>query len=60
MQITEFCGMSFQNLAAVELLHPEPNRGDHDGACTHTASLQEAARRDSETEKQPFRTTIHP
>ena len=36
MQMTEFCGISLKNPAAVEFLQPEPNRADHDGACTHT------------------------
>ena len=52
MQMTEFCGISFQNLAAVELLYPEPNRGDRVGACMHTAPLQE--QRLSERKKRAF------
>lgn len=49
MQMTEFCGTSIRNLAAAELLaHPVANEGDYDGACTHAASLQEAARRGCE------------
>lgn len=59
VQIVEFCGISFQKPGCNGTTSRTKNRGDHDSASTHTASLQEAARRDREKEKTKLPYTLN-